>query len=769
MVATGWTQGLDALAAHEWERARGLLATTMERGQTPEAEHLLGYAEATWWTSDLDSSIAARERAFAVLTARGDELAAALAAIDLARDHGDKARPSVARAWAERARDLVAKHPESRPAAYLARMQGRHRLEEEGDPQQALASFDEGLRIAEAIGDRDLVALLTHDRGQALVGLGRIDEGIALMESAMVAAAAGEVGPVNSGRIYCNMIGACLDMVDYGRAAEWNDAAEQWCETIAADAGYPGVCRVKRSEINRHRGLLDAAESGARRAHLELGHFVSFTALAHAELGNVHLERGDLDAAESEFLEARALGHDAMPGFAVLQVAQGHPEAAAASMRPALAALPPAPLHRARLLPAAAEVLAAAGDVDAAAECAVELDGIAAQFGFPALRAAAAQARGTVAAARGEHTAAILLFREAFQLWAETGLPYEAARSRAALGASLTAVGEVGAARAEFTAAGAEFARLGARIDLGRIESRLAGDRSRRADPVDVARSLLAGTTEVMLRRYRVVGAYTRYDEAVRNGLVDARQRIRGALERPTGNRENHLIWAAPGSGKTFFVQEVARSIPGARYVELNLAGAEESAFAAAITAARSSIEPMLVLVDELDARPGTSWPYELLLPLLDANAQRSTGLVVVLAGSTGRSIDELKAVIRDRPKGADMLSRIPSAHDIVVDPLGVGDQVLVALSQICAAGARYGKAIESVEKAALFYLAVTPFLANPRQLAEFAARAVGRMSAGEERLKYDHLFSAGDPENKQFWMNIADDALVGRYVTLGV
>ena len=25
-------------------------------------------------------------------------------------------------------------------------------------------------------------------------------------------------------------------------------------------------------------------------------------------------------------------------------------------------------------------------------------------------------------------------------------------------------------------------------------------------------------------------------------------------------------------------------------------------------------------------------------------------------------------------------------------------------------------------------------------------------MPAGEDRIKYDHLFSAGDPENKAFW-----------------
>ena len=33
-------------------------------------------------------------------------------------------------------------------------------------------------------------------------------------------------------------------------------------------------------------------------------------------------------------------------------------------------------------------------------------------------------------------------------------------------------------------------------------------------------------------------------------------------VERPGGKRENHLFWAAPGSGKTYFVQQTVASLP---------------------------------------------------------------------------------------------------------------------------------------------------------------------------------------------------------------
>lgn len=119
------------------------------------------------------------------------------------------------------------------------------------------------------------------------------------------------------------------------------------------------------------------------------------------------------------------------------------------------------------------------------------------------------------------------------------------------------------------------------------------------------------------------------------------------------------------------------------------------------------------------------------------------------------------------RAKGTDLMSRTPEGNRFAVDPLDVGDQVSVAISQFLREGTSGGRSIRLVEKAALYYLASTPYLTNARQLAEFAARAVRRVPEGEERLEYDHLFGAGDPENKEFWVGMNRDAanLVGRYV----
>jgi len=99
------------------------------------------------------------------------------------------------------------------------------------------------------------------------------------------------------------------------------------------------------------------------------------------------------------------------------------------------------------------------------------------------------------------------------------------------------------------------------------------------------AHALLAGLTVATLSSYRVVGSYVRYDQAARNLLKDARQKIVAAFHGASTRRENYLVWAAPGSGKTYFVQELAASLKQvAGYRELNFAELTESTFRSALS-----------------------------------------------------------------------------------------------------------------------------------------------------------------------------------------
>ena len=146
-------------------------------------------------------------------------------------------------------------------------------------------------------------------------------------------------------------------------------------------------------------------------------------------------------------------------------------------------------------------------------------------------------------------------------------------------------------------------------------------------------------------------------------------------------------------------------------------------------------------------------WPYEILLPYLDASVERGKPLVFVLAGSEGANLGEIKKLIAARPKGSDLLSRIPAGNEYEIMPLNIGDRILVVLSQFREIGKEFNREIRAVEK--LVFIMLLSILAwrMPVNCANLLFRAIEHVPPNDDRIKYDHLFSAGDPENKAFWL----------------
>ncbi|MGI0131950.1 MAG: AAA family ATPase [Thermoplasmata archaeon] len=283
-------------------------------------------------------------------------------------------------------------------------------------------------------------------------------------------------------------------------------------------------------------------------------------------------------------------------------------------------------------------------------------------------------------------------------------------------------------------------------------------------------KAFLSERTEIRLSRYCIVGGYTRFDELSRNHLKDTRQRMVQSLDAGSSESSNFLLWGPPGSGKTFFVREVSQSLaPRVRYVEVNLTEIDEAAFRNAIAEVAKSPDPTLCLVDEIDSRPTEPWPYEALLVSADRSGTSANPKAFVFAGSSSGGVEEMKRAISGRPKGADLLSRIPMENVCELPVMTPEDRILVGLSNLRRAGEARGHAIVEVEKLALYYMAIKPELANARQLREFARRCVDRVPAAEERVKYDNLFMAGDPENKEFWSSVTSEThlLAGRFLRI--
>jgi DNA-binding NarL/FixJ family response regulator len=127
------------------------------------------------------------------------------------------------------------------------------------------------------------------------------------------------------------------------------------------------------------------------------------------------------------------------------------------------------PLTRARYLPAAIEILNAAGDREGAAGAARDLRRTAEGKGNPVLDAMAAQAAGSMALADSDARRAIEPLRRAFEAWQSIGAPHPAACIRVLIASALEAVGDRDGAQLERDSARKVFEELGAAPDLAKL------------------------------------------------------------------------------------------------------------------------------------------------------------------------------------------------------------------------------------------------------------------------------------------------------------
>ena len=347
-----------------------------------------------------------------------------------------------------------------------------------GDYTGARRAAARAAAIGRRIGDADLVAFALVLHGRAMVREGRVGEGLALLDEAMVAVVAGELSPPVAGTVYCSMIDACQEISEWRRAHEWTAALTAWCEKQPDMITFTGQCLVHRAEILQLHGAWPQAVEEAKRAgeRLVQGADRRVSGAAFYQQAEAYRVLGDFAAADDAYRQASHWGLEPQPGLALLRLAQGRSDAAAAAIRRVLAETSER-FRRGKLLPAQVEIMLAVGDRPAAREAADELTGISESYDTPTLRAAAGAAHGAVLLAEGDARAAVVALRGAWQMWRELDAPYEAARVRVLVGLGCRALGDEEAAALDLDAARSVFAQLGAAPDLARLE-RLDGRRA---------------------------------------------------------------------------------------------------------------------------------------------------------------------------------------------------------------------------------------------------------------------------------------------------
>ena len=465
--------GREAARKHAWREAYDLLHKAAA-DEPLGAEDLEFLAESAWWTGRLEEAIDFRERAYAAYVEAGEPRRAALLAMMISGDHGKKGAGAVAGGWLSRAARLLENEPEGVEHGHLALAQGTGAVMM-GQLEPAQAQLARARELATRFGDRNLEAMAMVFQGTTLVMSGKVSEGLALLDEATAAAVGGELDPLATGMVYCVTIHSCQTLGDCGRAAEWTTEANRWCDRLDV-SGFPGACRVHRAEIMRLQGNWDRAEEQAVQACDELGaYFNLITSAGFHEIGEIRRRRGDFAQAEEAYRKASELGHPtgAQPGLALLRLAQGKVDSAAAAIRRELENDGLDPLTRAGLLPAQIEIALAAGELARARGSAAQLEEIADQYRIDGVRTPHMEGTlqltlGRIRLAERDFEGAMSAFKAARATWEKVGAPYETAQARMLLGIAYRGVGDEHSARDEIESAKATFERLGAPLDTQR-------------------------------------------------------------------------------------------------------------------------------------------------------------------------------------------------------------------------------------------------------------------------------------------------------------
>lgn len=487
-----------------WDEAYTLLAAA--NAESPlDADDLERLGLAAFLTGRDEESMQAWTRAHRARTRAGEPERAARDAFRIGSNLIFRGELAPAQGWFSRGRRMLVGRPETAEHGWLLVLDGLARMFL-GEPMGAIPEFVTSSAIAGRHGDADLTTMAQVGEGWCRMLVGEVDAGRALIDEGMVGVIAGEVSPMYAGIAYCSVITACSGIFDVRRAREWTVALDRW---VAAQPGlvpFRGNCLIHRSELMRLAGSWADAQRTAREACEVLSGPVTWDTLglAYYQLGELQRLRGELVSAEESYRRGNEAGHPPEPGIALLRLAQGRGDVAAAILERALVETE-GPAARALLLPAQVEVLLHEDDVERAGAAAAEVAAIAEQLDSPYLRALAAAAQGDVVLASGDARAALLWLRSAADLWRDLDCPHELARARVLIGQACRQLGDEETAALEWGAARATFERLGALPDLTRLdalaavepgtESQVGAGLSPTARELEVLRLIAAGLT----------------------------------------------------------------------------------------------------------------------------------------------------------------------------------------------------------------------------------------------------------------------------------
>jgi DNA-binding CsgD family transcriptional regulator len=437
-------------------------------------EDLESWAEAAQVIGLIDEAIAALTRCFELRAETGDLHEATRATYWLWSAHAfARGEFALAAGWVERAGMLVGGQGSGEygwlliPRAYAC-IAG-------GDFAAAADLLARATELGTGRQDVDLVTIATTMHGRASLKLGSLEDGLALLDAAMVRILTGATTPRTTSVMFCAAIGSCYEVQELARAIEWSVALDRWLGGLPQLGGvYFGNCRIYRAIMLRLRGEWSRAEKELEQACRDLAVDGQLVA-GHAwyELGEMRRMQGQ-PGVEDAFDRATAFGHVVQPGLALYRLGQGNAQAAEAGLRRVLAERERAD-ERFAVLPTAVEVYLATGRIDEAKHAIDEMAQTSQTLATTTMLAILDAARGAVALSEDRPAVALARLRAASGRWRALRAPYETALVGVRIGEGCRALGDEEGGRMELRASLETFERLGARPDASRVRALLSG------------------------------------------------------------------------------------------------------------------------------------------------------------------------------------------------------------------------------------------------------------------------------------------------------
>ena len=386
--------------------------------------------------------------------------AAASAAITLSKIHLERNELAMAKGWLSRAARLLERQDRGRAYALYCWMKARL-LAAEGEPSQALALCQETYAIGEAIGAPDIESLGLIYRGFYKLCLGDIRAGLEDQDHAAALALSSDLDPVTGSTIYCNILWACRNFGDWGRAGEWTAGYEKWCSECGIH-NFTGACQLHRAELLTVQGDLATAEEILTTALQTLASEAPWSlGDANRVLGDVYRKLGDRDKAQQAYQRASALGWDPQPGLALLHYEAGQGDAAMFGLERAMQGNDWLTLQRkGQLLAYLALVAAGLGDTNRSRAVVAELERDPARCSTPAVRAVMQEALANCHIREERLDLAAQHLDLSRRLWNEAGSDYHVTELRLRTAQVLQRLGKADAAASELDAAGLISRRL---------------------------------------------------------------------------------------------------------------------------------------------------------------------------------------------------------------------------------------------------------------------------------------------------------------------